>query len=65
MASTEPTLPMIRPSIALLVLLGTSYLFSSDRRKINLRVVVGGLFYKLLSHLAFYELNGLNLCLDG
>ena len=65
MASTEPTLPMIRALIGIIGLLGIAYLFSSDRRKINLRVVVGGFLYKLLSHLAFYELNGLNLCLDG
>ena len=44
MASTEPSLPMIRALIGIIGLLGIAYLFSSDRRKINLRVVVGAFF---------------------
>ena len=48
MASTEPTLPMIRALIGIIGLLGIAYLFSSDRRKINLRVVVGGFLYKII-----------------
>ena len=48
MASTEPTLPMIRALIGIIGLLGIAYLFSSDRRKINLRVVVGGLSLQII-----------------
>ena len=48
MASTEPSLPMIRALIGIIGLLGIAYLFSSDRRKINLRVVLGGLSLQII-----------------
>ena len=40
-------------------------IFYLDRKKINTRVVLGGLGLQLLSHLESCEYLGLNRCLDG
>ena len=63
MASTEPTLPMIRALIGIIGLLGVAYLFSSDEE----RLIYGSLWRLSQIIIAFgvLQVNGLNLWMDS
>ena len=48
LASTESTYPILRAVIGIVGLLGLAYAMSSNRNRINRRVVLGGLFLQLV-----------------
>ncbi|MAH25629.1 MAG: Na+ dependent nucleoside transporter, partial [Opitutae bacterium] len=48
LASTESTYPILRAVIGIVGLLGLAYVMSSNRSRINRRVVLGGLFLQLI-----------------
>jgi CNT family concentrative nucleoside transporter len=48
LASTESTYPILRAVIGIVGLLGLAYAMSSNRSRINRRVVLGGLFLQLV-----------------